>query len=548
MEIVKFHDGLAYKQAKYCVTIAFLMGLLFSGIQIYLDYFDVRTELNGTVNQVLKIMTPSVSEAVDNENKELCEDLVVGMFQYEPIFEVDVLDSNGETFILVQQDLKASEVRWISDSIFGESDEFFATLELSPGSEQSFFGGAETGPISEVGRMRVLVDTYYYGFAFLKRAGTILVTGVLRNLFMASLLLVFFHHYLTRPFLTLEKDLNKIDRNNPAKFRLKKPNGHEHDEFGVLVSDTNELLQVVDDQVDNLESQVEARTQELEQKNQLLEASNRELSQALSNLERVQEKMIVQEKLASLGTLTSGIAHEIKNPLNFVNNFSLALRRLAEDLNAELSLPKEERDEEEIMELSRSIQSSASRVERNGKRIDKIVNSMVLHASETPGERRSENVNLLLEEYLKLSVHSQHQEEFNSNIQISTDYDDSIPNILAVSQDVRRVFLNVFSNSFYALYQKQQEWGDYEPKLDIKTRKMGQYAEIRIRDNGIGIEDDTLKKVFEPFNTTKPPGDGPGLGLYLSYDIIVHGHGGTFEVTSEPGVFTENIICLPLPL
>lgn len=544
MEVVKFHKGLAYKQAKYCVTIAFLMGFVLSGIQIYLDYFDVRAELDNTVEQVLKIIEIPVAEAVGNYNRELSEDIVVGLFQYEPIFEVHVTTEDGKSFISVEQELESSEIRWISDMVFGQSDEFLVTLNVTP--ETVLFGGGEIGHVQEVGTLRVLADTYFYGFAFLKRAGTILLSGLLRNLFLASLLLIFFYHYLTCPFLKLEKNLNTMDRKNPAKFRLIKPKGHEDDEFGVLVADTNELLQIIENQVEALESQVEARTHQLQNKNQELEESNDRLTKALKNLNRIQDKLIVQEKLASLGTLTSGIAHEIKNPLNFINNFSLSISRFINELKIELAKPSKDRDEEEITELIQLVDQSACSVEEHGKRADQIINSMIMHARESTGTRQPENLNRLLEEYLKLSFHSQSKEDTDHSVQILAEYDDSIPNILAVSQDVCRVFLNVFNNSFYALYQKHQEQGPYRPQLAVKTRKLGDVAEIRIRDNGTGIEDDTLKKVFEPFNTTKPPGEGPGLGLYLSYDIIVNGHDGTFEVNSEPGVFTESIIRLPL--
>ena len=251
------------------------------------------------------------------------------------------------------------------------------------------------------------------------------------------------------------------------------------------------------------------------------------------------------EKLASLGQLTAGIAHEIKNPLNFVNNFASLSRELLEELRETLQrLPDDAKaDAEDLMGL---IDSNLEKVASHGKRADSIVKNMLLHSREGSGERSLVNVNAMVEEALNLGYHGARAEKqgFNVTIEKSLDPQAGAANIYL--QEVTRVLLNLISNGFYASAKREQNEGpDYKPTLRATTRDLGHSVEIRIRDNGTGIPDEVRAKMFNPFFTTKPAGEGTGLGLSLSHDIVVKQHGGTLDVETEPGAFTEFIITLP---
>jgi signal transduction histidine kinase len=253
------------------------------------------------------------------------------------------------------------------------------------------------------------------------------------------------------------------------------------------------------------------------------------------------------EKLASLGQLTAGIAHEIKNPLNFVNNFSALSSELIGELHEVLkhaSLDRKTR--EEIDELTHMLKGNLEKVVQHGKRADSIVKNMLLHSREGSGEHRPADINAILEESLNLAYHGARAERPGFNIKLERDLDPKAGLIDLYPQEITRVFLNLISNGFYAA-TKRKETGDgtFEPTLKATTKSLGNRVEIRIRDNGTGIALEVKEKMFNPFFTTKPAGEGTGLGLSMSHDIVVKQHGGTIDVDTKAGVFTEFIISLP---
>jgi len=271
-----------------------------------------------------------------------------------------------------------------------------------------------------------------------------------------------------------------------------------------------------------------------------------ELSRSLEELRAAQTRLIETEKLASLGQLTAGIAHEIKNPLNFVNNFA----SLSADLLAELreTLEKARVDEDTraaVTELSDMLQGNFDKVVQHGKRADSIVRNMLLHSREGGGELRSIDVNALIEESLNLAYHGARAERPAFNIKLENDLDPEVGRIELYPQEITRVFLNLISNGFYAANKRKESGDAFEPTLRVMSRRLARGVEIRIRDNGTGIPPEVRKKMFNPFFTTKPAGQGTGLGLSLSHDIVVKQHGGTIEVVTEPGEFTEFIVTLP---
>ena len=279
-----------------------------------------------------------------------------------------------------------------------------------------------------------------------------------------------------------------------------------------------------------------------------VQARTKELAASLDDLRKAQDRLIQSEKLASLGQLTAGIAHEIKNPLNFVNNFSALSRELVDELaNLIKAAPFDDARREEAEELIGTIDGNLDKVVQHGKRANSIVKNMLLHSREGSGERSRTNINAMVEEALNLAYHGARAEKPGFNVTIDKSLDPSAGYAELYAQEMTRVLLNLISNGFYATTKRKQVEADgaYEPTLTATTRDLGKSVEIAIRDNGTGIPDEVKAKMFNPFFTTKPAGEGTGLGLSLSHDIVVKQHGGTIEVSTEPGAYTQFTIALP---
>ena len=273
------------------------------------------------------------------------------------------------------------------------------------------------------------------------------------------------------------------------------------------------------------------------------------INKANTDLKAAQAQLVQAEKMASLGQLTAGIAHEIKNPLNFVTNFAELTVDLAKELMEEIDhlsdklLPK---DCEYLLEIVGDIGSNAKKINDHGKRADSIVKGMLLHSRGKTGEKQPTDINVLLAEYVNLGYHGMRATDPNFNLKIDSVYDDAIGKINVIPQNISRVFLNIINNACYSTNQKKKELKDaYFPILQIRTKNLGDKVEIRIRDNGKGIPQEIIDKVFNPFFTTKPAGQGTGLGLSLSFDIVVQEHRGEMKVESEAGEFAEFVITIP---
>jgi GAF domain-containing protein len=279
-----------------------------------------------------------------------------------------------------------------------------------------------------------------------------------------------------------------------------------------------------------------------------VQARTRELAASLEELRTAQDRLVQTQKLASLGQLTAGIAHEIKNPLNFVNNFSAISTELIDELQDALKgISLDEKRRAEVDELTTTLRSNLDKVVQHGKRADGIVKNMLLHSREGSGEHRVVDVNALVEESLNLAYHGARAEKQGFNITLERSFDAGAGAADLFPQEITRVLLNLIANGFYAATKRKAEAGGngYEPTLTAATRSLGESVEIRIRDNGTGIPPDVKEKIFNPFFTTKPAGEGTGLGLSLSHDIVVKQHGGSIEVDTRPGEFTEFRVTLP---
>ncbi|MFN8355288.1 MAG: ATP-binding protein [Spirosomataceae bacterium] len=267
------------------------------------------------------------------------------------------------------------------------------------------------------------------------------------------------------------------------------------------------------------------------------------LEYTLTELRSTQTQLIQKEKLASLGELTAGIAHEIQNPLNFVNNFSELSVDLAQELNAELD--KEPIDKEFVKELMGDLTQNQEKINHHGKRASSIVKGMLEHSRMGTGERELVNINDLADEYLRLSYHGLRAKDKSFNAKMVTDFDTTLEPIKLVPQEIGRVLLNLINNAFYAVTERKKQSPEHEPTVWVSTKRLDEEVRITVRDNGTGIPDAIRQKIFQPFFTTKPTGEGTGLGLSLSYDIVTKGHGGNLQVESEEGNGTTFIVTLP---
>lgn len=300
---------------------------------------------------------------------------------------------------------------------------------------------------------------------------------------------------------------------------------------------------------ENVKIAVERDTQSEEIRRRRI--AEQKLAESLEDLRRMQNQLIVQEKMASLGALTAGIAHEIKNPLNFINNYADLSVELMEEMSDIVrqridAFPEEEIGE--LAELSPTLRSNLGKIVDHGRRADRIVKSMLMHSRGESGAPASVSVNELVLEAMNLAYHGIRAQNQSFNVTLVTDFDDNVGDLKLLAQDMNRALLNIFNNAFYAVHMKAgTEPDDFDPTVTVSTQRTADpdTVVIRIRDNGPGIPDAIRDKLFQPFFTTKPAGEGTGLGLSLVYDIIVQQHHGVLDVDSQPGAHTEFVIRLP---
>ena len=329
----------------------------------------------------------------------------------------------------------------------------------------------------------------------------------------------------------------------------------EKDSLMKAIKDADKQFTIVEFKLDRTEKVkrttsilLEETIEELEQKRKAVEETNSALQKSMDELKAAQAQLVHAEKMASLGELTAGIAHEIQNPLNFVNNFSEVSGDLIQELLEELI----KGDTEEVNAIAKDLLQNLQKINHHGKRASFIVKGMLEHSRTSSGEKTPTDINILTEEFLKLSYHGFRAKDKSFNADLKTDFDTNLPLVSVVSQDVGRVILNLINNAFYAVDQRTKtlkgldNQENYNPIVKVRTKTLENFIEISVKDNGNGIPKSIKDKIFQPFFTTKPTGEGTGLGLSLSYDIITKGHGGTLEVNTKEGEGTEFIIQLPL--
>ena len=307
---------------------------------------------------------------------------------------------------------------------------------------------------------------------------------------------------------------------------------HFHGSYGLVVTGDAWAIELMKEKNEELQRMVDERTIQLQN--------------TIHELKSAQAQLIQSEKMASLGELTAGIAHEIQNPLNFVNNFSEVSSELIDEMNDELN----KGDIEEAKAISIDIKQNLEKINHHGKRADAIVKGMLQHSRSSSGIKEPTDLNALCDEYLRLSYHGLRAKDKSFNATIKTDFDESIGKINIIPQDFGRVILNLLTNAFYAVNEKKNlQTNDekiYEPTVAIATKKENDTITITVTDNGNGMAQEIIDKIFQPFFTTKPTGQGTGLGLSMSYDIITKGHGGELKVASKKNEQTEFLISIPI--
>jgi signal transduction histidine kinase len=363
---------------------------------------------------------------------------------------------------------------------------------------------------------------------------------------------------IARPLSTLTEHAHTVAHGNlDAGFEsgeaILVPLGKSQDEIGELSRAFLSMEQAVKRHINRLqqlagelamynemlEATVQERTRELREKNTAVEA-------ALEDLKQAQDQIVRQEKMASLGALTAGIAHEIKNPLNFVNNFADLSRELAGELREDLAREGNVLDPkiaDDVPDILDQLQMNLSKIKEHGVRADGIVRSMLLHSRGTAGQKQPTDVNALSRDALNLAYHGMRANDSNFQVALDMELDPAAAApVEVIPQDLMRALLNIANNACYAAYHRKAGAGG---RVGLRTRALGDAVEIRIRDNGDGIPEAVRARIFEPFFTTKPAGQGTGLGLSICHDIVVGLHGGKMTVETEPGTFTEFIIVLP---
>ncbi len=315
------------------------------------------------------------------------------------------------------------------------------------------------------------------------------------------------------------------------------------------LKDVDKELEVISFKLDRTEKVkrttailLEETIQELELKRKAVEESNDALQKSLEELKAAQQQLIQSEKMASLGELTAGIAHEIQNPLNFVNNFSDVSAELVDEMNEEIG----KGNLEDAKQIAQDLKQNLEKINHHGKRAGDIVKGMLQHSRSSSSIKELTDINALADEYFRLAYHGLRAKDKTFNAAMKTDYDESIGLIKIIPQDIGRVVLNLITNAFYAVTERKKLAVEgYEPIVTVTTKKFSDRVEVHVKDNGTGIPQKALDKIFQPFFTTKPTGQGTGLGLSLSYDIVKT-HGGELKVETKEGEGSEFIISLPI--
>jgi signal transduction histidine kinase len=390
----------------------------------------------------------------------------------------------------------------------------------------------------------VLPESVLYRTA-LQAARYVLLLGLLSLLLELAIMYWVLQQKLARPLLAMTQATEQVaagDFKVGLDTRREDELGQLASSFHLMADELQRREEALRQANTGLEQRVEERTQELQSKNE-------ELSWTLKQLRDTQKQLVAQEKLASLGSLTAGIAHELKNPLNFVNNFAQLSSGLADELTESLRSQRprmEPAASAEVDEVLGELRRNMSKIWEHGNRANQIINAMLLHSRESSGRKEPADLNTVIKEGLLLGYHGSRAKAPSFELSIQTDYDPQVGKVEMVVPEIVRVLVNLVDNACYSMQQKKRELGAaFSPRLEVRTRDLGNRVEVRIRDNGTGVPSTLVDKIFDPFLTTKPTGEGTGLGLSISHDIITGYHQGDLRLESVEGEFAEFTLELP---
>lgn len=525
---------------KYILITSSFFTFIGTLVQVYIDYSGDLNTINKTLTQIEKSYSSSLANSLWHLDNDQIEILLSGILKLRDIEYIKIVEnkSNGENVFMEMGNKKIQK-----------SIEFKFPLHYAK--EQS----------NTIGHVVVLANLEYLYQRIMDKILIVLATQTVKTFLVSFIILYLIYITVARKILIISKYAEDLTHKNiDLELIIKRNPVDEVNEIDDLILSLNRMRLNLKNYIKNrddaekqlkeykahLEDLVLKRTKQLNDKNTLLESK-------IEEIEKMQGQLISQEKLASLGNLTSGIAHEINNPLNFVINFAqvskMSLDELKEKLKINLNntgISKEEK--QDIDNEIEDIDKMLIEINLHGKRAEQIVKSMLSHSRSSELDTKELNdINNIIEENLNFAFHAMRAKYRGFTVNIEKDFDRSLAPILISAPDIARVFLNIFSNAFYSIIKKSEliENG-YSPELIIRTKKVGDYIEIYIRDNGLGISKIALEKLFSPFFTTKPTGEGTGLGLSISHDIICGLHSGKIKADGAEGDFAEFTILLPV--
>ncbi|MBU3916386.1 HAMP domain-containing histidine kinase [bacterium] len=538
----KFSDRLSYKQARSTVLIAIVLGLFFSVLQIYLDYSAQEENLDSTVNQVLNTVEQSASQAAYSLDKEFAIEVISGLFEYKPIFEAAIIDDLGKTLAVIQGSKEEGFFRPITDFFYGKTRKFNTPLKILP-PPVSF---TEMGKVIQVGELHVIVDTYPLGIAFLERSLFVFASGMFRNFILSFILLVFFHYFLTKPFLNLERSLRKVSTSHPERIRLKVPIGHTKDEFSRVIIATNDLLITIQKDINDRIQRIsererlqgelterKKRQKELEEMKDQLEKSNQELSITLDNLKSTQAKLINSEKMAALGEVTASLSHEINTPLGL--GVSGASHLNDELVKMKDAFGKSEITKEDFDEFLAVGIDITNVITFNLRKAYRLIKSFKQIAVDQASEAKRlfkvhDYIGQILMSMGNIITKSGHTITIKGDEKLEID---GYPG--AFSQVVNNLLMNSIKHAFV-------DGRKGNIVMDFKAQK--DELIFIYSDDGKGIEPENMDRIFEPYFTTQPDNGGTGLGMQVIQEIVTKLFNGTIVCESEPGKGATFIITI----
>lgn len=543
-QTLKFKNRISFKQARSAVLIAFILGVLISLGQIYSDYKKENQEQGDTILQVLRTVEQTASQSAYNLDQEFAKEIINGLFEYKAIYEASILDDSGRELAYIQGTRGNGKFKEIIYLIFGSEKVYSLPLSIQP-PPISF---EDMGKVIKVGEIIVKADTYQMGIRFLNRAAIIFFSGILRNLVLATILVLFFYKTLTRPFMNIEEAMTHIDPEKPEQTRVQVPQGHEKDEFAYLVKAVNRLLDKIQEnmherikkvaETERLKGEIDERKrkeEELKLIRDRLQKSNNEYSILLNDLKHTQAQLIQSEKMAALGEMVASIAHEVNTPLGIGVTGSTHLIHVASNVQ---SLYEEQQMTQEDFEgfLSNSMEVGRL-IETNLRNAFNLIKSFkVMAVDQVTEAKRKFNVKEYIEETLSNLMPELKKTKHTINVICDDDLTiNSYPGYFS------QIITNVVMNAVYHAFDSIDAG-----IITIDISASDSSISLKFSDNGAGIPEEIQNRIFEPFYTTRREKGGSGLGLHIVYSLIVNKLNGIISCQSAPDKGTTFLMTIPL--